>query len=143
MSDSEGDEPSKDSLEYKIRLLDEKLARAQVGDETKFKLMAQQLRQWGESLQTERIAREMLNERRTKESKLLESQVKMDLQVLQQARRDEAESSLLGMLEDMCQRMQRDVAQERTERQTMEEQLLMLLEQTCGRVEAAALGAGS
>merc|ERR1719453_396261 len=89
MSDSEGDEPSKDSLEYKIRLLDEKLARAQVGDETKFKLMAQQLRQWGESLQTERIAREMLNERRTKESKLLESQVKMDLTVLQQARRDE------------------------------------------------------
>merc|ERR1719169_306694 len=90
MSDSEeGDEPSKDSLEYKIRLLDEKLARAQVADETKFKLMADQLRQWGESLQTERIAREMLSERKTKEAKLLESQVKMDLTVLQQARRDE------------------------------------------------------
>jgi hypothetical protein len=51
--------------------------------------------------------------------------------------RDEANSALVKMLEDMQERLLQELVNERTERENIEETLLKLLEETCQRVESS------
>lgn len=58
--------------------------------------------------------------------------------ILQQEQkiREESENSLIRVLEDMCAKMQNEVAMERKDREGTEEIFLKLLEETCDRVQS-------
>ncbi len=101
------------SLEARLKALDEKVQRTcnkkkniieffhfywllntnknnnlALAEETKFKLLKDQVSKLHDALSNERTARELLDERKTKELKLLESSVTLDLNVERQGRKD-------------------------------------------------------
>ena len=55
--------------------LEEKISRQAISEETKFKLLKDQITKLQEGLATERIAREILDERKQKEAKLVENNI--------------------------------------------------------------------
>jgi hypothetical protein len=53
----------------------------------------------------------------------------------EERRRNEAEGTMLRMVEDMCSGMRGEIQQERSEREAVQGKLLGLLEDTCKRIE--------
>ena len=68
--------------------LEEKISRQAISEETKFKLLKDQITKLQEGLATERIAREILDERKQKEAKLVENNIQLDLNVEKQTRKE-------------------------------------------------------
>lgn len=54
--------------------------------------------------------------------------------------REETQTQMFRMIEDIHQRVQTDIQREKKEREEAEESLLRLLEETCNRVESSLQG---
>merc|ERR1712010_199283 len=68
-----------DAVELKLKVLDDKLLRAQISEEEKLKPLNEQISRLHEELAAERLSREVMDERKTKEIKTVESSVSLDL----------------------------------------------------------------
>merc|ERR1719463_892079 len=62
-----------DAVELKLKVLDDKLLRAQISEEEKLKPLNEQISRLHEELAAERLSREVMDERKTKEIKAVES----------------------------------------------------------------------
>merc|ERR1719272_738313 len=67
------------SLQDKLEVLDDKLLRAQISEEEKLKPLNEQISRLHEELAAERLSREVMDERKTKEIKAVESSISLDL----------------------------------------------------------------
>merc|ERR1719359_789397 len=70
-----------DAVELKLRVLDDKLLRAQISEEDKLKPLHEQITKLQEELAAERLSREVMDERKTKEIKAVEQAISLDLTV--------------------------------------------------------------
>jgi len=70
-----------DAVELKLKVLDDKLLRAQISEEDKLKPLHEQITKLQEELAAERLSREVMDERKTKEIKSVESSISLDLTV--------------------------------------------------------------
>merc|ERR1712118_253404 len=68
-----------DATELKLKVLDDKLLRAQISEEEKLKPLNEQIARYVEELSAERLSREVMDERKTKEIKAVESSISLDL----------------------------------------------------------------
>merc|ERR1712164_74364 len=68
-----------DAVELKLKVLDDKLLRAQISEEEKLKPLNEQISRLHEELAAERLSREVMDERKTKEIKAVESGISLDL----------------------------------------------------------------
>uniref|UniRef100_A0A0G4FPS7 Uncharacterized protein n=1 Tax=Chromera velia CCMP2878 TaxID=1169474 RepID=A0A0G4FPS7_9ALVE len=99
------------SLECQVKGLEERLSRMQVAEETKFKLAQEQIGKLIEGVETERLGREILEERRAKEVKLLESSFQLDLNGIRSARRD-GEAELDRAMNEFAHGVREEVGRE-------------------------------
>lgn len=77
-----------ENLDARVRSLDEKVARAQVGMQSKAKNVEESLERLNDDLHALSVNNKILSERSSKELKLLESNVTYDINLLRQMRRD-------------------------------------------------------
>merc|ERR1719469_135778 len=68
-----------DAVELKLKVLDDKLLRAQIAEDEQLKPLNDQIARYVEELSAERLSRESMDERKTKEIKSLESSISLDL----------------------------------------------------------------
>jgi len=106
----------RDAFDYKLQALDEKLQRNALSEETKFKLLKDQITKLQEGLATERIAREILDERKSKELKLVENNVSLDLNVEKQNRKDN-ENKIQKQIDEKCFSLRLELAKEKKTRE--------------------------
>merc|ERR1719199_848100 len=77
-----------DAVELKLKVLDDKLLRAQISEEEKLKPLNEQISRLHEELAAERLSREVMDERKTKEIKTVESTISLDLTQEKRSRED-------------------------------------------------------
>merc|ERR1711934_85569 len=77
-----------EAVELKLKVLDDKLIRAQVSEEEKMKPLHDNTAAVTESLYAERLAREVMDERKTKEIKTVESAISLDITAQRRSRKD-------------------------------------------------------
>merc|ERR1711934_1016647 len=75
-----------DATELKLKVLDDKLLRAQITEEEKLRPLNEQIERLMEELAAERLSREVMDERKTKEIKSVESSISLDLTAEKRAR---------------------------------------------------------
>merc|ERR1711939_289129 len=68
-----------EAVELKLKVLDDKLIRAQVSEEEKLKPLHDNTAAVTENLYAERLAREVMDERKSKEIKTVESAISLDI----------------------------------------------------------------
>merc|ERR1711881_778648 len=95
-----------------------KLSRNQMAEETKFKLLKDQITKLQEGLATERIAREILDERKAKELKLVENNVQLDLNVEKQNRKDN-ETKIQKHIDEKVFALRLDLAKEKKQEKSI------------------------
>ena len=83
-------------------------------------MLKDQITRLHEELATERVSREILDERKAKELKLVESSVTLDLNVEKQARKG-SESTVQKQIEDRCFQLRVDVNKVKKLREASEE----------------------
>merc|ERR1711988_611450 len=88
-----------DAVELKLKVLDDKLLRAQIAEDEQLKPLNDQIARYVEELSAERLSRESMDERKTKESKSLESSISLDLTSCKRARKD-LEAKLIKMFDE-------------------------------------------
>lgn len=94
-------EQQKDSLEMRLDFLDEKVARSLMAETTKFNLLKEQIDRIQEALSAERAAREVLDERKTKELRLFETNINIELNN-ERNTRNESESIMFEDINSSC-----------------------------------------
>lgn len=94
-------EQQKDSLEMRLDLLDEKVARSLMAETTKFNLLKEQIDRIQEALSAERAAREVLDERKTKELRLFETNINIELNNERNIR-TESENMMFDDINNSC-----------------------------------------
>merc|ERR1719198_2485751 len=77
-----------DAVELKLKVLDDKLLRAQISEEDKLKPLHEQITKLQEELAAERLSREVMDERRSKDIKSVEQACQLDLTVEKRGRKD-------------------------------------------------------
>merc|ERR1711998_416727 len=77
-----------EAVELKLKVLDDKMIRAQVSEEEKLKPLHDNVANLTENLYAERLAREVMDERKTKEVKTVESAISLDITAQRRARKD-------------------------------------------------------
>merc|ERR1712139_116464 len=90
-----------DAVELKLKVLDDKLLRAQISEEDKLRPLHEQITKLQEELASERMGREVMDERKTKEIKAVESSISLDLTVEKRARKD-LESKIMKQVDETC-----------------------------------------
>ena len=65
----------KEAFEFKIKNLEEKISRNQMAEETKFKIMKDQIAKLNEGIQNEEMTRDILDEKKAKETKISENNI--------------------------------------------------------------------
>merc|ERR1711898_80241 len=76
-----------DAVELKLKVLDDKLIRAQISEEEKLKPLHDNVSSLTEELYAERLAREVMDERKTKEIKTVESAISLDITAQRRSRK--------------------------------------------------------
>merc|ERR1712205_247349 len=90
-----------DAVELKLRVLDDKLLRAQISEEDKLKPLHEQITKLQEELAAERLSREVMDERRSKDIKSVEQSCQLDLTVEKRARKD-LETKIMKQVDETC-----------------------------------------
>merc|ERR1711934_1011944 len=68
-----------EAVELKLKVLDDRLIRAQISEEEKIKPLHDQINSLTEELYAERLEREMMDETKSKEVKTVESSISLDI----------------------------------------------------------------
>merc|ERR1719158_135227 len=82
------DHASPSQVDRAMTLMDQKVAKAQQSDTTKFQMVSEQTQRLVEGLQSIAVSREILDERKTKELRMIENSIALDLNGVRQARKD-------------------------------------------------------
>ncbi len=110
----------RDAIEMKLKVLEEKLTKTTVAEETKLNGIKEQLGKLEDQISTNRAARDVLDERKTKELRLVESSITLDLGVEKQARKD-SEAKILKAIDERCYTLRLELAKEKKAREEAEE----------------------
>merc|ERR1712205_292722 len=94
-----------DAVELKLKVLDDKLLRAQISEE---------------ELAAERLSREVMDERKTKEIKAVESSTSLDLTAEKRARKD-LDAKIMKQVDETAFALRLDLAREKKLREEAEE----------------------
>eukprot|EP00708_Paratrimastix_pyriformis_P004795 GAFH01003726.1.p1 GENE.GAFH01003726.1~~GAFH01003726.1.p1 ORF type:complete len:268 (-),score=98.60 GAFH01003726.1:92-871(-) len=116
----EGKQSFYEQVEGRLRALDERITRAQSGEDIRWRCMKDQVVKLQEALAAEKLARELLDEKKTKELKLLESSISLDLSVEKQARKD-SEARITRQIDERCFQLRLELAREKKTREESEE----------------------
>mmetsp|Transcript_62254 Transcript_62254/g.197015 ORF Transcript_62254/g.197015 Transcript_62254/m.197015 type:complete len:275 (-) Transcript_62254:379-1203(-) len=131
-------------LSMRIKALEEKLSRANIGGEPKYKVLRDQIAKLQDGLATERIARELVDERKGKELTLVESSAALEVNLERQARKD-AETRLARILEERSGALEADLARAKKARgegrAAHERSVAEEVERLAGALEAEAVAA--
>merc|ERR1712166_1102420 len=98
-----------DAVELKLKVLDDKLLRAQIAEDEQLKPLNDQIARYVEELSAERLSRESMDERETKS---LESSISLDLTSCKRARKD-LEAKLIKMFDETAFSLRLDLAREK------------------------------
>merc|ERR1711959_334598 len=101
-----------EAVELKLKVLDDKLLRAQISEEEKLKPLNEQIARYVEELSAERLSREVMDERKTKEIKAVESSISLDLTSEKRARKD-LESKMTKLFDETAFSLRLDLAREK------------------------------
>ena len=114
MASMEDDERSsrREQYEAKLKNLEEKISRAQIAEDTKFKIMKEQISKLNEGGSSEQLVRESIDERKSKELKLCENNISIELNIEKQNRR-ETEAKIQKMLDERLYSLKLDLAKEK------------------------------
>merc|ERR1711865_375767 len=110
----------KENILSKLRTLDERVQNNQISERNKFNVIRNQIVKLQEGMNNERMAREMLEERKAKEFKLIENSILLDLNVEKQHRKD-AEQLLIKNIDEKCFGLRLALAKEKKKREDSEE----------------------
>ena len=102
----------REQYEAKIKNLEEKITRAQIAEDTKFKIMKEQISKLNEGISSEQLVRESIDERKAKELKLCENNISIELNVEKQNRR-ETDAKIQKMLDERLYSLKLDLAKEK------------------------------
>ncbi|GKT34383.1 Endoplasmic reticulum transmembrane helix translocase [Aduncisulcus paluster] len=126
----------RDAIETKLKVLDEKLSRSQLSEAAKLKLLKDQIGKLQEALATERVSREILDERKKKELGLVESSITLDLNVERQQRKD-GEAKLMKSIEERVFAVRLELVKEKKAREEAEERQTREVSEEVGRIADA------
>lgn len=101
-----------EGFQSKLKNLDSKVDSTTVTFDSKFKLLKEQLAKLNESLSQERTQRETLDERKSKELKLVENNLNIDLNLLKQGRKD-YEAKVNKLLDEKLFNLRLELAKEK------------------------------
>lgn len=106
--------------EEKIKNIEEKINRAQMAEDTKFKIMKDQISKLSEGISSEQLLRESIDERKAKELKLCENNISIELNIERQNRR-ETDAKIQKMLDERLYSLKLDLAKEKKMTEDAEE----------------------
>merc|ERR1711985_44125 len=112
-----------DAVELKLKVLDDKLLRAQISEEEKLKPLNEQISRLHEELAAERLSREVMDERKTKEIKAVESSISLDLTAEKRQRKD-LEAKIMKQVDETAFALRSHLAREKKLRDGAEERLV-------------------
>lgn len=101
-----------ESFQAKLKGLESKIDGSSLNFENKFKTLRDQLNKLSSTLASERASKDFLDERKTKELKLVENSLQIDLNLLKQGRK-ESEVKTLKFLEEKLYPIKLDMSKER------------------------------
>ena len=116
------------NFQSKFKSVESKLENAALASENRFKLLKEQVGKLADQLGGERNSRELLDERKGKELKLIENNLQIDLSVLKQARKD-YEVKATSILDDRVYKLRLELAKEKKSREELEEAQSLQLEE--------------
>merc|ERR1712096_246899 len=90
-----------DAVNNKLQVLDQRLMRAQISEEDKLKPLHERINRLQEELAAERLSREVMDERKSKEIKAVENNCTVDLTVEKRARKD-LETAIMKQVDETC-----------------------------------------
>lgn len=107
-------------FQSKLKNLEGRVQNSSVSTEAKFKLLKDQISKLGETMSSERLARELLDEKKTKELKLVENNLLIDLNILKQSRK-EHEGKVVKSLDEKLYGLRLELAKEKKFREEVAE----------------------
>lgn len=110
------DRTSPSQVDRMLTLMDQKVSKVQQAEQSKLQMISEQTQRLVEGLQSMAVSREILDERKTKELRMIENSLALDLNVVRQARKD-AEAKCDKVMENHVGEMQNDLHQVRTMRE--------------------------
>lgn len=110
-----------ENFQAKLRALESKIDGSSLNFENKFKSLRDHLNKLSTTLASERASKDFLDERKTKELKLVENSLQIDLNLLKQSRK-ESEVKTLKILDDKLYPIKLDMSKERKIRQDIYDQ---------------------
>lgn len=130
----EGDRQAKfEAFNSRFKSIETRLDTAGVNSDNKYKLLRDQLNRVAEGLGQERHMRETLDERKAKELKLVENNLRIDLNLLKQARKD-TEGKVLKILDEKLYSIKVELLKEKKLREEFETAQEQQLEETLERL---------
>lgn len=123
------------SYQDKLKTLDGHLTRLKISDDTRHVSLKDNLTKLQESILVHHSDRDRLDERRTKEGKLVSTNFTIDLGLEKQNRR-ESEAKLLKTIEEKMLNVKLDVANERKIREEAGSQRLLELAERLGQIQS-------
>jgi hypothetical protein len=130
----EGDRQAKfDAFNSRFKSIESRLDSAGASSDNKYKLLKDQLSRVAEGLAQERHMREAMDERKAKELKLVENNLRIDLNLLKQARKD-TEGKVTKGLDDRLYSIKVDLLKEKKLREEFESAQEQQLEETLERL---------
>lgn len=124
-----------ESFQAKLRTLDSKIDSSSLNFENKFKALRDQLAKLSNTLASEQASRELLNDRKIKELKLVENSLQIDLNLLKHSRKEQ-EIKVTKLLDDKLHLVKYDLAKERKIREEVSEQQSTRLSDSINRLNA-------
>mmetsp|Transcript_21702 Transcript_21702/g.39612 ORF Transcript_21702/g.39612 Transcript_21702/m.39612 type:complete len:251 (-) Transcript_21702:1719-2471(-) len=130
----EGERQAKfEAFNARFKSIETRLDTSGVNSDNKYKLLRDQLNRVSEGLTQERHMRETLDERKGKELKLVENNLRIDLNLLKQARKD-TEGKVLKVLDEKLYAIKVDLLKEKKLREEFESAQEQQLEETLERL---------
>jgi len=110
MTAAHADRTSPSQVDRSMTLMDQKVSKVQQAEQSKLQMISEQTQRLVEGLQSMAVSREILDERKTKEIRMIENSIALDLNVLRQARKDgeaKSDKAMQSHIEDMRSELQK------------------------------------
>ena len=124
-----------ESFHAKLASLETKIDSSCLNFESKFNNLTEQLAKINETIINDRASQVLLDERKTKELKLVENSLQIDLNLLKQSRKEQ-ENKVTKVLDDKIFPIKSDLAKEKQTREEFSEQYSIQLSESIERLHA-------
>lgn len=123
-----------ESLDIKTKHLEDKVGKNQSVNDERFRLLKDQVAKLQEGIATEIIAREILDERKTKEIKLVENNINLELNVEKQNKR-EVEQRIAKKVDEKIYSLRLDIAKEQKSKDDTIDKQIRLINEELGSIQ--------